>query len=309
MATPSPERSRAARIAARLIVPVAAVAWLASGVYSVATDETGVAFVFGRAVDRDVAPGIHWNPPWPFGRVHVARTATNFTMPIGFRFVEDGNAAPISDLWLTGDTNVVTGKLTVQYRIKSLADFLLSYESPRELLRRAGERAVTRRLLGVDVDTVLTSGRADMLRAVRQEVQERLDDDHAGIELQSVTVEEIAPPRQGGVRAAFQDVQNAKADRERSLNDASAYRAQVIAEARGEADRQRSEAQAARHRRIELARGESERFTGLAREHERAPAVTEERLYLETLERILPRMETYVVEPGPDGKVNLRVVR
>jgi len=302
------ERRRAVtllRAAAIAALPL----WVASGVYGVPADASAVAFVFGRAVARDVPPGIHWNAPWPLGRVHVARTATNFTMPIGFRFVEDGDASPVSDLWLTGDTNVVTGRLTIQYRIASLADFALAHEDPRELLRRAGERALMRQLVATDVDSALTTGRTALLRAVREDVQRRLDEAGVGIDVQSVTVEELSPPRPGGVRSAFQEVQNARADRERMQNEAGAYRAQALAEASGAADRLRSDAQAERHRRVEIARGEAERFSALAREHERAPEVTEQRLYLETLERVLPRVETYVVEPGPGGKVNVRVVR
>jgi membrane protease subunit HflK len=309
MTPPRAERTGRGAAVGRVVLLVAVLGWAASGVYAVDSDESGVAFVLGRAVARDVPPGIHWNAPWPLGRVHVARTATNFTMPIGFRFIEDGGAPPVSDLWLTGDTNVVTGRLTIQYRIASLADFALAHEDPRELLRRAGERALTRSLIGADVDTVLTTGRGALLAAVRADVQHQLEDAGVGIEVQSVTVEELSPPRPGGVRSAFQEVQNARADRERTQNEARAYRAQALAEAAGEADRLRSDAQAERYRRIEIARGEAQRFAALAHEHERAPDVTEERLYLETLERLLPRVETYVVEPGPGGKVNVRVVR
>jgi membrane protease subunit HflK len=144
---------------------------------------------------------------------------------------------------------------------------------------------------------------------VRQSLQELLDAEHVGIAVQSVTIEELAPPTDGGVRAAFQDVQNASSDRERATLEATAYRNQVIAEMEGDVERIGSEAKADRHRRVELAGGEADRFRALAKEHARAPRVTEERLYLETLERLLPSLDTYVVEPGPNGKVNLRIVR
>ena len=118
---------RSLRVAA---LPVALVAWLAAGTYSVESDQSAVAFVFGRAVGRDVLPGIHWNPAWPVGRVVVEKTATNFTMPIGYRMLEQPGAPAISDLWLTGDTNIVAARLDVQYRIRSLADFLLAHDAP-----------------------------------------------------------------------------------------------------------------------------------------------------------------------------------
>jgi modulator of FtsH protease HflK len=299
--------NRLLRSLGRLAAPALLLAWLASGIYSVEPDESAVGFVLGRAVARDVLPGMHWNPPWPLGRVEVARTATSFMMPVGFRLLRD-TGAPVSELWLTGDTNVVTARLTIQYRIRSLTDFLLASESPRELLRRAGEREVTRFMGGDGVDAILTRRQGDLRTAVREGVQALVDAEGVGIDVQSVTLEELAPPRQGAVRNAFQAVQDASADRERSIFEARAYLAQTLAEARGEADRLRSEAQGERHRRTAIAQGEAERFASLAREHARAPEVTEQRLYLETLERLLPRIETYMVEPGADGRVQVRVL-
>jgi membrane protease subunit HflK len=184
---------------------------------------------------------------------------------------------------------------------------VLAHEDPREILRRAGERVLSQYLVSENVDAILTTKRREMQESVRGGVQRILDAHGVGIEVLAVGVQELAPPLQGDVRSAFQEVQNAHADRERAVFEARAYKAQVVAEAQGEAERRVAEASAERHRRIEIASGEVERFQALAREHDRAPAVTEQRLYLETLERILPRIHTWVVEPGPGGKVNLRV--
>jgi membrane protease subunit HflK len=298
-----------ARILRWGVAPLALVLWLTAGVYSVESDQSAVAFVLGRAVGRDVLPGIHWNPAWPVGRVVVEKTATNFTMPIGYRMLEQPGAPGISDLWLTGDTNIVTARLDVQYSVKSLADLLLAHESPRELLRRAGERVLSEYLVSEGVDAILTTKRRALTDFVRAGVQRIVDAHGAGIQIQAVAVQELAPPLQGEVRSAFQEVQNANADRERAVFEARAYKAQVVAEAQGEAQRRIAEATGDRHRRIEIAAGEAQRFRAIAAEHDRAPRVTEERLYLETLERILPRMQSYVVEPGPGGRVNLRVTR
>jgi len=300
---------RGLRLRPRSLFTVLVLAYLASGFYVVQSDESGLPLLLGRVVDRDVAPGIHWNPPWPFGSVVVEKTATNFTMPIGFRLITRAEAAPVSDLWLTGDTNIVSGRVTLQYRIRSLADFRFRHETPRNLLRRAGERVLTRFLVGQDVDSVLTSGRTALTRTLQRDVQEILDAEGAGIELQSVAVQELAPPQQGGVQSAFQQVQDSRANLERALLEANAYAAQVVVEAEADAERLKGEAGAARHRRVALARAEGERFQALARAHARAPEVTERRLYLESIERLLPRIETYVVQPAPDGKVNLRVVK
>lgn len=299
----APRTKRLLRAAAFLVI----VAWLASGFYSVAPDQSGVGFVLGRVSARDVAPGIHWNAPWPFGRVAVAETATNFIMPVGFRLLVSPDDPPTSDLWLTADANIVAARLNVMYRIRSLSEFLLAHEAPRELIRRAGEQALTDFLVSVDVDGAMTSRRSELLTKVSQAIRRILDHHGTGVEIQSVAIEQLGPPDDGGVRAAFQEVQDAIADRERTIEEARAYRAQTLAEADGNAQRLRSEATADRHRRIETARGRSEQFGALASAHAEAPMVTEHRLYLEALDRILPRIETYVVEPAPGNNVHLRV--
>ncbi len=299
------------RLRYRLLLSAAVLlaGWLALGIYNVESDESAVAYVLGRAVGRDVLPGIHWNPPWPLGRVVVARTATNFLLPVEHTEPQGPAGSESESLWLLGDTNVIAGKLGIQYSIRSLTRFEVSHEDPRELLRRAGRQVVTRFLAGENVDAALTTRRNDLLDAVQRQVQAILDDHGSGIEIQSVNVQTLAPPEQGGVRQAFQEVQSALADKERVVDEARADRSQVIAEADGEAEHRVNQAEAARHRRVEIAKGEGDRFRRLAFEHRKTPRLTEERLYLETIEEILPRMDTYVVQSGPDGKVNLRVVR
>ncbi len=300
-----------ARLRYRLLLSAAVLlaGWLALGIYNVESDESAVAYVLGRAVGRDVLPGIHWNPPWPLGRVTVARTATNFLMPVEHTEPQGPVGSASESLWLLGDTNVIAGRLGIQYSIRSLTRFDVSHEDPRELLGRAGRQVVTRFLAGESVDAALTTRRNDLLDAVQRQVQAILDDHGSGIEIQSVNVQTLAPPEQGGVRQAFQEVQSALADKERVVDEARADRSQVLAEAEGEAEHRVNQAEAARHRRVEIAKGEGERFRRLAFEHRKTPRLTEERLYLETIEEILPRMDTYVVQSGPDGKVNLRVVR
>ena len=283
--------------------------YLAFGVYDVESDESAVAYVLGRAVGRDLLPGIHWNPPWPWGRVAVAKTATNFIMPVEHRPSRGTAVAASESLWFLGDTNVIVGRLGIQYSIRSLTRFEVAHEDPRELLHRAGRQIVTRFLAGENVDAALTTRRSDLLKVVQRQVQSILDDHGTGIEIQSVNIQALAPPEQGGVRQAFQEVQSALADRERVVDEARADGAQVLAEAEGEAEHRVAQAQAARHRRVEIAKGEGERFRRRAREHRKTPKLTEDRLYLEAIEEILPRMETYVVQSGPDGKVHLRVVR
>lgn len=285
------------------------VLWLAAGLYSVDSDESALARVFGRSVGVDVLPGMHWNPPWPVGRVDIDRTTTNFIMPVGYRMQPRLDVPRISNLWLSGDTNEVVVRLLLQYRIRSLSDFLINTEAPRELVRRAGERALTTFMASESVDDILTSRRGAMADAVRRGVQNLLDLQQTGVEVVAVTVEEASPPGRGNVRAAFQDVQNARSDRERLIHESRADAARVLSQARGEGDRLVNRAAAARHSRIALAKGQTARFLALAAEYAKAPRVTEQRLYLETLERILPEVRTFVVEDPDGGKTNLRVIR
>jgi membrane protease subunit HflK len=291
------------------LAALALAAYTAWGVYGVQPDESGVELVFGRVVARDVLPGIHWNPPPPFGTVLVDKTATSFVMPVGYQFIERPGEPATSDLWLTADTNVVTLRVNIQYSVRSLADFALSHEQPRQLLRRAGERVITAYLAGQPVDAVLTNERQRLAAITRDRLQEVLDREGVGISVQSVSIEELGPPLDGGVRSAFQEVQNSSSDRERVIHEAHAYAAQTHAQAEGEGQAVRDRAYTDRHARIEGARGESARFAALAREHARAPGLTEQRLYLESIDRLMPKTNLYVVEPGPGGKVNLRIVR
>jgi membrane protease subunit HflK len=291
------------------LVALALAAYAAWGVYGVQPDQSGVALVFGRIVSRDVLPGIHWNPPPPFGKVIVDKTATSFVMPVGYQFIERAGEPATSDLWLTSDTNVITLRVNVQYSVSSLTDFAISNEAPRQLLRRAGERVLTAYLAGQPVDAVLTNERQHLAVVMRDRLQNVLDREGAGIAVQSVSIEELGPPLDGGVRNAFQEVQNSSSDRERVIHEAHAYAAQTRAQAEGEGQAVRDRAYTDRHERIEAARGASDRFTALAREHARAQSLTEQRLYLESIDRLIPKTNLFVVEPGAGGKVNLRIVR
>ena len=283
--------------------------YLATGVYQVQPDESGVAFRFGRVVGADLLPGIHWNAPWPIGRVVVAKTATNFIMPIGYRLQPRPGLDAISDMWLTGDTNVITARLIIQYRIKSLTDFVVNHEAPREMVRRAGERVFVDFLAREGVDGVLTTRRNVIPKAVGNGVQKLLDELKVGIEIQTVSIQELAPPLQGGVRDEFQDVQNAKSDRERLVHEARAAAAQTLAEAQGDADRIHNQALADKRKSTERADGRGRRFLALAAQHDAAPKLTEERLFLETVERVLGRTQNFVVEPNKNGTIKLRVLQ
>jgi membrane protease subunit HflK len=201
--------------------------------------------------------------------------------------------------WLTGDTNVIQIRAKVNFRVGDLATYLFGSERPEDVLRLVIGAGFTEAASALPVDDLLTSGRLALIERVRARAQERLDAWGVGLQVLAVNLEAVEPPQP--VVAAFQDVQNARADRERLVSEAEAYASGLLPVARGEADRTVNDAISFRDQRVNAARGDAERFTQLAAEHRRAPAILERRLYLETAERVLPRVRRYVLDPGGAG--------
>jgi len=284
--------------------------YLSSGIFSVSQDEEGVVLLFGGLHKDRVGPGLHYCPPWPVGASRTLRTTTNFTMSIGFRFAEEiqGIDPPAVEMeWLTGDTNIVNLQVIVQYTVARASSFLFTTDKPQFLLRRITEAVITELVGQSRIDDILTTGRASMLEAAKQRTQSVLDHYDLGIQLVSMNLKLVEPPR--AVIQAFQDVQNAKADRERLVNESMGYANEILPKARGEAQRVVDQAWARREQRVSLAEGEATRIVALLREYEKAPRLTRERLYLETMERILPRVRLYVVDPNDaSGGMHLRIV-
>lgn len=284
--------------------------YLLSGIFSVSPDEEGVVLLFGGLHKDRVGPGLHYRPPWPVGASRTLRTTTNFTMSIGFRFAEEiqGIDPPAVEMeWLTGDTNIVNMQVIVQYTVARPSSFLFATDKPQFLLRRITEAVITNLVGQARIDDILTTGRASMLEAARRNTQAVLDQYDLGIQLVSMNLKLVEPPR--AVIQSFQDVQNAKADRERLVNESMGYANGILPKARGEAQRVVDEAQAWKGRRVSLAEGEATRIEALLKEYEKAPRLTRERLYLETMERILPKVRLYVVDPNDQsGGMHLRIV-
>ena len=287
------------------VLALAAALYAAGGVFNIQPDETGVAFVFGRAGSALLDPGIHWNPPWPFGRVVVQKTATSQTLSVGYgsEAVTSGQAsARAADLWLTGGSSMVRVRFDIQYTVSDLYAFLVQGETPTEILRAVAERNATRFLVQNSVDNILTSRRQVLRQDIQGGMQEVLDRHNLGIQIRSVDIAELSPPQDGEVDIAFQQVQSARSDRERAIQDALSQQAQITSGAAAKARELEERARAERFARVELAKGDADRFLALAREHAAAPAMTEQRLYLERREKLLPRTKLFIVEPSGDGR-------
>ncbi len=287
----------------------AVLAYLATGFYTVPATSLAVTRLCGAIVDATVPPGVHWWWPRPLGQVDRAEVTRAFTMPVGYLAIEDASGIrpdPSIASWLTGDTNILELRARVNYRVADPAKYLFGSEKPREILRWVAGAAFTEAASAAPVDDLLTSGRLALIERVRARTQALLDRWDVGLQVLTVNLESVEPP--AVVMAAFQDVQNARADRERLVSEAETYANGLVPVARGEAEQRLNEAFTFRDQRLNRARGDAARFTALVAEHRRSPDVLEKRLYLETAERILPRVRRYVLDPGGDGALPIRII-
>jgi membrane protease subunit HflK len=283
--------------------------WLATGTYKVEPEEMAVVKRFGRVVDRAVPSGLHWRLPLPFESHAKFRTTTVYKMGVGMVTRDYLRGIPSPEelsLWLTGDTNILSVKLMIQYTVVDLAAYLYRFEGAQFLMATIAESALTDVLGAMSVDDALTSGRALISQEVRRRTQDRLDELQLGIAVSSVNLLSVDPPSQ--VIDVFRDVSNAVADRERVINEANGYANSVIPRARGEARWIEERGQADKDSRTAAATGEAARFLSVLTEYRKAPSATRRRLYLETLETVLPRTKRYVIDPGESPRFDLRIL-
>jgi membrane protease subunit HflK len=294
---------------AGLLAAAALALWLASGVFTVPATSLGVTRLFGAVIDPAATPGVHWWWPAPIGAVERVEVTPTFTLTIGYLAPEDDRGAPSGlalGRWLTGDTNILEIRAKVNYRITDPARYLLASENPRDLMRDVIGSAATEAASGLPVDELLTSGRLRLAESVRTRAQQVLDQYGLGVQLLGVNLESIEPP--ADVVASFQAVQNAKADRARAVSEAQAYASSVLPVARGESEKRVNAARAIQAQRVSAAQGAAEAFAKLAVEHRQAPDLLEKRLYLETVEKVLPRVKRYVLSPDQPGALPIRIV-
>jgi len=244
--------------------------WAFMGFYTVDQSERAVVLRFGRYLET-VNPGLHWNPPLIDEAMKENTTRVR--------------SAAHRTLMLTQDDNIVDVSLSVQYRVADPKAFLLEVRDPETSLGHATESALRHVIGSTELHQILTEGRAQVAVDVRDRLQRYLDLYHTGIAVDKVNIEDAQPPDE--VQAAFDDVIRAKEDEERLKNEAESYKNGIIPEARGMAQRQIEEANAYKEQVIARAQGETARFGSLLAQYERAPQVTRQRLYLDTMEAVL----------------------
>ena len=285
--------------------------WLLTGVTIVRPNEAAVVRRFGAVIQRRAEPGLLLALPWPVDRVDRVPVREQRRLTVGFEagdVVLGRPADPRQREFLTGDQNLVYLQAVVQYTIRDPVAWLLAARDPEGMLRRAAESTLAAVAAGQPVDALLTTGRLALQERLRVGTQERADRYGLGVDVNTVLLQEVAPPAE--VAEAFKAVASAREDRNRIVNEAEAYRNDVVPRARGEAERLIQEAIAYRDRRIATARGDARRFLQAYTAYRLAPGVTATRLYLETIEELLPRWKTIVVDRhGGRAPVDLGILR
>ncbi|NBU13504.1 MAG: FtsH protease activity modulator HflK [Alphaproteobacteria bacterium] len=283
------------------LVALGAVAlWLASGLYTVRPDEVGLNLIFGRYVGT-TQPGLNYNLPYPIGSVVRPSVTTVNTTEVGFRSNESRTRTGTRDLneeslMLTGDENIVDIDFAVQWQVNPAraADYVFNIQDPDTSIKAVAESAMREVVGKRNIQAVLTTERGAIESDVKQLMQDVLDSYGAGVVVRLVQLQKVDPPAQ--VIDAFRDVQAARQDQDRARNEAETYASKVVPEARGEAARIQQEAEAYRERVIAEASGQASRFDQIYAEYKKAPEVTRERMYLETMERILAGSEKTVID-------------
>lgn len=282
------------RTAGWILIAVLAI-WGLTGIYIVQEGNRGVVTRFGRYVETTM-PGPHWHIPKPVESVTVVNVEQQRIIEVGTRVGArtSQDTASGEALMLTQDENIVDVHLTVQYQIKDAKDYLFNVFSPDATLKQVTKSA-QRAVIGKStMDFVLTEGRSEIAEEIKTEVQRILDDYGAGMRVISVNLMDAQPPEE--VQPAFADAIKAREDEQRLKNEAEAYANEVLPKARGAAARLTQEAEAYKQRVTARAQGEAGRFQQLLAEFEKAPEVTRERLYLETLQDILGRSSVTLVD-------------
>jgi len=271
----------------------ALVAWFLSGIFIIDAAEQGVVTRFGQ-YNRTVGPGPHWAPRFVES---VQEVDVEQVREENIGFVRQGASkasVPRESLMLTEDENIVDVQFAVQYRVKDPAAYLFRVALPEQTLRQVTESAVREVVGRSRMDFVITGGRDAVAAEVQILTQEILDNYQTGLQITSVNMQDAQPPEQ--VRDAFFDAIKAREDQQRIINEANAYKADVVPKSRGEADAVLQRAEAYKERVIAESTGEADRFVKVLTEYRKAPEVTRERLYLESVERVMTNSTKVLVD-------------
>lgn len=314
-------------------------AYLMSGVYTVEPGEEAVARLFGKDLGQTITEGLHYRLPWPFESTEKVNVMEIRRVAVGIPVSEEpllfprtslqasssgggghgGHGAhssaaktpspqPVSarNQFFTGDENILEIKMNIQYRIKDASDYLFNVDSPDELVPDIGRVAVTEIFAGTKVDDLLTTAKSQIQRRISLKMQRMLDEYRAGLQIVNVNLQEVNPPKD--VAQAFRDVASASEEREEKTNKAQGYWNTVIPEARGKAHKLISDAEGYREEVVNRASGDADKFLTMLKEYQGAKEITEYRLYLERIEKVLAKAKKFVIDSKKE-RVNLKFVK
>jgi len=279
-------------IGAGVIAIIALFLWLASGFFIVQEGQTGVVLTFGKYSHMSL-PGFNWRWPYPIQSQETVNLSQVRTVEVGYRS-NTKNKQLQESLMLTEDENIIDIQFAVQYTLKSAPDWLFNNRDPEPAVREVAETSI-REIVGKSkMDFVLYEGREKVALDTSQLMQRILDLYKTGVQITNVTMQGVQPPEQ--VQAAFDDAVKAGQDRERQKNEGQAYANDVIPKARGAASRLMQESEAYRARVVATADGDASRFKQVLTEYQKAPAVTRDRMYLETMQQIFANATKVMID-------------
>ena len=266
--------------------------WLVSGFFIVQEGQTGVVMTFGK-YSHSTPAGFNWRWPYPIQSHETVNVSQVRTVEVGYRG-NIRNKQPKESLMLTEDENIIDIQFAVQYRLKNAADWVFNNRGQEEMVKQVAETAIREVVGKSKMDFVLYEGREKVAFDTSQLMQQILDSYNSGAQVSAVTMQGVQPPEQ--VQAAFDDAVRAGQDRERQKNEGQAYANEVIPKARGAAARLMQESEAYRSRITANAEGEAARFKQVVAEYQKAPAVTRDRLYLETMQQIFANTTKIMID-------------
>jgi membrane protease subunit HflK len=288
-----------------LVALAVLVIWALSGFFKVEPDERGVVLRFGKYA-WDANPGLNYHLPYPIETVIIPKVTRVNRMDIGMRFVDDNRRGSMRDvpeerLMLTGDENIVDVDFSVFWLVKpdGVSQYVFNINDPEGTVKAVAESAMREVVGRSQIEPILTGARQTIEGAVHDLMQRTLDHYGAGVQISQVQLQKVDPPAQ--VIDAFRDVQAARADAERAQNEAQTYANRVVPEARGRAAQITQAAEAYREQTVAEATGQAARFLKVYEEYKKAPDVTRQRLYLETMERLFGGTDKIIIDPGASG--------
>jgi membrane protease subunit HflK len=285
-----------------IVIGLVLVVWLASGIYIVDASQRGLVLRFGKYVET-TQPGLQWRLPYPFASHEIVNVSEVRALTIGYRgdAKNKNNKELKESLMLTRDENIIDIQFAVQYRIKDEVSYQFKNRDPDAAVMQVAETAVREEVGKSTMDEVINERRTEVTERVSRLMQEILDRYETGIEISKVTMQNAQPPEQ--VQAAFEDAVKAVQDKNRQENEGQAYANDVVPKAEGKAAVLAQEAEAYKEHMIQTAKGDASRFSQILAEYAKAPGVTRQRLYLETLQQVYANTSKVMVDAKGQGNL------